>query len=510
MNVTGVTGRIEHDFARGGKPSLWSGNPLAPIWGTTRPQHAVLIVVAAGIPLSRIASGRNVTLWLVIGLVLVAAGAALNLVPYTGAANMAGAEKPKLADWLALQLRWRHRPPRYTSDGPTAGVNAATGQAEYVTPPPEIGNIDWLRHKKADDTEVGVVTHRSTGRTLAWVEVVPPPTGLSEPDAVDLVAAALNRMHHEFANGGFADMIVQRTSSDPAGSRPTHPWDLLDSAPDTPAVLDTAHKRQTAALADHPVFRSWWAVVIPDNKTVDAAIKRKGGGDEGLVAIALEELAALSAALVSAGYTVLGELDLAALVSMTRATYDRSVTILAPQSGQQLDQRYAWPIKRDASHPAYIWADGCLTSVWEVGMPWLPKPARFDAGLMTGQGDVPRTFVLLKRLTPTDEALEHAESDSVVAAAVQEHADQHGEDHGARARMQTATAQRRTQTLAQGDVGVTIVQYLITNATDEDTLHDNERRLSRAAVATGRDLKILWKDMPRGVTVGCPFGQGLR
>jgi hypothetical protein len=507
MNVTGT---LEHDFARGGKPTLWSGNPLAPIWGTTRPQHAVLMAVAAGIPLSRIVAGSSIAVWLVITLLLVAVGAALNLIPYTGAANIAGADKPKLADWLNLQFRWRKRPPLYTSDGPTAGLNAATGQSEYVTPPPEIGNIDWLRHHKADGTEIGVVTHRTTGRTLAWIEVAPPPTGHCEPDAVDRVAAALNRVHHEFANGGFADMIVQRTSCDPAGSRPPHPWDLLESAPDTPAVLDDAHKRQVAALAERPVFRSWWAVVIPDNKIIDAAIKRKGGGDEGLVAIALEELDALSTALFSAGFTILGELNLSALISMTRAAYDRSVTVLAPQNDEQLDQRYAWPVARDASHPAYIEADGCLSSVWEVGMPWLPKPARFDASLMTGQGDIPRTFVMLKRLIPTDQALEHAESDSVVAAAVQEHADQHGEDHGARARMQTATAQRRTQTLAQGDVGVTVVQYLITSAGDEDTLHDNERRLSRAAVATGRNLKILWKDMPRGLTVGCPFGQGLR
>jgi hypothetical protein len=505
-----VTGNLEHDFARGGKPNLWSGNPLAPIWGTTRAQHTVLIVVAAGIPLSRIASGSSVTVWLLIGLLLIAGGAALNLIPYTGAANIAGADKPKLADWLHLQLRWRKRPPLYTSDGSTAGINAATGQSEYVTPPPEIGNVDWLRHTKSDGTEVGVVTHRTTGRTLAWTEVVPPPTGHCEPAAVDRVAAALNRVHHEFANGGFADMIVQRTSCDPAGTRAPHPWDLLDSAPETPAVLDEAHKQQTEALAERPVFRSWWGIVIPDNKIVDAAIKRKGGGDEGLVAIALEELAALSAALSDAGYLVLGELDLSALISMTRAAYDRSVTVLAPQNDQELDQRYAWPIHRDASHPAYIEADGCLTSVWEVGMPWLPKPARFDASLMTGQGDVPRTFVMIKRLIATDEALERAESDSVVAAAVQEHADQRGEDHGARARMQTATAQRRTETLAQGDVGVTVVQYLITSADDEDTLHDNERRLSRAAVATGRNLKILWKDMARGVTVGCPFGQGLR
>ncbi len=505
-----VTGSLEHDFARGGKPSLWTGNPLAPIWGTTRAQHAVLIAVAAGIPLTRIAAGRNLALWLVMAMLLLAAGAALNLIPYTGAANIAGAEKPKLADWVDLQRRWRKRPPRYVSDGSTAGVNATTGQSEYATPPPEIGNIDWLRHKKTDGTEIGVVTHRSTGRTLAWVEVVPPATGLSEPDAVDRVCTALNRVHHEFANGGFADMIVQRTSCDPAGTRPPHPWDLLDSAPDTPAILDEAHQRQTAELAARPVFRSWWGIVIPDTRTVDAAIKRKGGGDDGLVAIALEELDALSAALIAAGYAIIGELDLSALISMTRATYDRSVTVLAPQSEQQLDQRYAWPIQRDASHPAYLRADGCLTSVWEVGMPWLPKPARFDASLLTGQGDVPRTFVLIKRLIPTDQALERAESDSVVAAAVQEHADQHGEDHGARARMQTATAQRRTQTLAQGDVGVTVVQYLITSADDEDTLHDYERRLSRAAVATGRNLKILWKDMPRGVTVGCPFGQGLR
>lgn len=505
-----VTGSLDHDFARGGKPSLWTGNPLAPIWGTTRPQHIVLIVVAAGIPLTRIAAGRNLGLWLVLGLVLIAAGAALNLIPYTGAANIAGAEKPKLADWVDLQLRWSKRPPRYQSDGPTAGVNAATGQTEYVTPPPEIGNIDWLRHRRTDGTEIGVVTHRSTGRTLAWVEVIPPPTGHSEPDAVDRVCAALNRVHHEFANGGFADMIVQRTSCDPAGTRPPHPWDLLDSAPDTPAVLDEAHRHQTAALAERPIFRSWWGIVIPDNRTVDAAIKRKGGGDEGLVAIALEELDALSDALRAAGYAIIGELNLSALISMTRATYDRSVTVLAPQNDEHLDQRYAWPMERDAGHPAYLKADGCLTSVWEVGMPWLPKQARFDASLMTGQGDVPRTFVLIKRLIPTDQALERAESDSVVAAAVQEHADQHGEDHGARARMQTATAQRRTETLAKGDVGVTVVQYLITQAEDEDTLHDYERRLSRGAVATGRNLKILWKDMARGVTVGCPFGQGLR
>ena len=504
-----IIGAIDHDFSHGAKPGILSGNVFEPIWGTTRPTHAVASVTLLTIPIAfvliPVLTGRVALI-----VVMVAAGAALNFIPYTGAASIDGNPKPRLADWLALQLRWRKRPARYVSDGAFAGVNNATGEAENVAPPPEVGNITWLRHTRTDGTEVGIATHLATGRTTATVEAIPPPIGYSDEADVDRISRLLNDMHHEFGNGGFADMIVQRTSCDPGSSRAPHPWDLQPAAAGAAGILNEAHELQTAALASAPVFRTWWTVIVPDTRLITQAIKLKGGGDEGLVAIVIEELTALTQALIAAGYTIVGELNLAAIISLTRNAYDRSVAVLAPQTDTTIDQRYAWPTSRDADHPDYIEADGCLTSVNEVAMPWLAKPPRFDANLMAGLHDVPRTYVLIKRLTATDQALNEAEDTSVVAAAVELDAERKGEDHGERTRMNTDTAVRRTQRIARGDVGVTLVQYVLTSATNADTLHDHERRLNRAAVASGRRLTLLWKDQARGITVGMPFGQGLR
>jgi hypothetical protein len=509
-----IVGSQPHNFTPIEKPGIWKGKKPELVWGVSRPQHFVACCALAAVPIGLIigALAHTLLVTFVFMVIVLAVAATLNLVPYQGTASMGGLAKPKLADWADKNVRWHKRPGPYENEGAFAGYNAATGQPAPVAPPPPVGNIDWLAHHTADGREIGIAIHRKDYRTTAWLEVVPPPTGLSDPGAIDTLCDRLNEIHHRFANGSFVDMIVQITTVDPAGSRPTSPSDLQPSAPDTSPLLEEAHELQAEQLQDAPVFRSWWGVVLPDNKYVNEAIKIKGQGDydAGLAAIVTEELTALGDALVSANYTVVGELNVAALVTMTRSAYDRDVPILRPQNDAQLDPRYAWPSRIDHDNPSYVSADGTLTSVSEVKMPWLAKQARFDCALMTGLPDIPRTYVLIKRLVPTDAALGIAESASVVSRAVELDAIAKGEDHGERTRMVTDAATARTERIARGDVGVTVAQYVLISAHDERTLRDRQRRLGQLAVASGRMLAEQWKDHHRAITVAMPFGQGLR
>jgi hypothetical protein len=509
-----VTGAQLHNFTPIEKPGIWKGKKPELVWGVSRAQHIVACCALAAIPIGIIlgALSHTVIVTFAFMLIVLATAATLNLVPYPGTASMGGLAKPKLADLAERNIRWRKRPGPYYSDGAFAGHNSATGQPAQVAPPVEVGNIDWLAHRSAGGDEIGIVIHRKDYRTTAWLEVVPPPTGLSDPDAIDVLCERLNDIHHRFANGSFVDMIVQITAVDPAGTRPASASDLQSPAPDTSALLEQAHASQRTQLDSAPVFRSWWGIVLPDNKYVAEAVRIKGGGDydAGLAAIVTEELDALGDALTAANYTVVGPLNVAALVTMTRSAYDRDVPVLPPQNDARIDPRYAWPRHVDRDNPSYVYADGTLTSVSEVKMPWLPKQARFDSGLMTGLPDVPRTYVLLKRLVPTDAALGIAESASVVTKAVELDAIAKGEDHGERTRMVTDAATARTERIARGDVGVTVAQYVLISASDEQTLRDRQRRLGQLAVGSGRSLAEQWKDHHRAVTVAMPFGQGLR
>lgn len=491
-----------YDLTPGSAPGTWAGTTLHALTVSTAAQR----INAAGALTSIfffVMLSPSSPLWFVPALMAATTGLVLGLTPWN--------EDERLADWLAVQgnwIRWRNRR-EYTSDGPAAGIDSSTGQPLAVEPPPEIGEVTWIRHTTPEGQELGIVRHEASGRTVAWLEVQPPASGESSDEDESARCIAWNTLQHRFANAGLSEIIIEIVDVAPASMRPPNPWDERPTDPGLPPQLQRATQEAVETAAETLTYRTYFGAVIPASNLLERAVRARGGGDEGLAAVVSDELDTMRGALEQVGYSVLGPLSVEGLMTMLRWAYDPDIQVLPPGVSVGVDVRYAYPPER-AIGPNHVEAGGWFTSVHEVKYPWSTQLPGFQRDFQTVGEAAPRAHVLMKRLIPTAKARTAAERERHVATAITEGLAARGEDLGTDVELATDAATRRARRVAKRDVAVATVEYVLVRGRTLGELDDHERFLSDAASATNQQLVPLVKDHHRGILVATPLGVGLR